>query len=153
MSESADSERHGVAHSQLEYGRTEWQSVGPIGLDALARLVHLREEHFLGRPVPVQPVGRAALEGAQRPAVELAGVRRQQVLEERLGFHLRAVVEPALGLGPDRRQRIFAGTPRVWLAQLGGAQARAQVAPRRFAVHARFHRRVVSHAARLIFIH
>ena len=82
---------------------------------------HLGEKHFLGWSVPVPPVVTAALKRAQRPTIDLPGVRvGQQVLKERLGLHFRAFLQPALGLRPDRRQRILPRPPRVRLAQFCG---------------------------------
>src|ERR1035438_3572625 len=75
--------------------------VGPVGLDALAWLVYLREEHLLRRPMSPQPLNNPPLERAQGSPVRLAWMGGEQMLEKSFRFHFRALLEPTLGLGPD----------------------------------------------------
>ena len=134
-------------------GHAEFVGVGPIGLDAFPRFVHLGEKHLLGRTMSAQPVARAALKRAQRPAVEFPRQCSQQVIEERLGLHFRADREPALGFGPDLGQRVGARAPRVRLCAGLRAEVRRQILPGRLPVHAGLHRGVTGRAVQLMFVH
>lgn len=127
--------------------------IGPVGLKALAQLMHLREENFLGRPVAAQPVGHPPLERPQGPPVGFARMGREQMLEQRLGLHLRALLEPPLGLWPDLHQWIASRPPQVWLLQGLRTSVRRQIPHGRLPMHACFHGRVVNHAALLELVH
>lgn len=122
-------------------------------MDALAGFVILREEHLLRRTMSAQPVGPAALEGPQGPAIELAGMRGEQMLEQRLRFNPGALFEPPLRFRPDPGQWIGPRAPRMWLSQVFRTRLRRHIAACRLAVHPRLHRSLPEQAAGLVLLH
>ena len=92
-----------VREGQACEGDVEFVGVRPVHLNRLPRFNDLGKEHLFGRAVVAAPRLHAALEGAQgtgRQGGRSGAELRDQVLEERLGFHLRSGGKEAFRLGP-----------------------------------------------------
>ena len=85
-----------------------------------ARLMHLGEEHFLGRPMQRPPAPHLPLQGPQLPVAEPAGVAALQFLEDCLGLQSRLVCQQRTHLRPDFGERIRPRSPVVRLGRLAG---------------------------------
>ncbi len=110
------------------------------------RLMHLGEEHFLGRPVLRAPLPHAPLQRPPRPLPVLAGVLLLQPLQQRLGLQPRLALQQLLQARPDRREGIRPGPPGAGHRRAVGAGA---ILARGLAIHACLHRRVAQRCSSL----
>ena len=85
--------------------------VGKVGCRQPARLMHLREEHFLGRPGQGPPTLHLALQAAQLPVGEPTRIATLQLAEQGFGLESRLTLQQRTHLGPDLRERIDARPP------------------------------------------
>lgn len=107
-----------------------------------ARLMHLGEEHLLGRAVLRLPLPHAPL---QRPPAPLPGRTRHralQPLQQGLGLQGRLALQQLLQPRPDRRQWVGPGPPGARRPLLAGPVGPVPVLPGGLAIHARTHRRL-----------
>ena len=107
-----------------------------------ARLVHLGEEHLLGRPVPRLPLAHAPLQRPAGPLPGRAGGLALQPLQERLGLQRRLALQQLLQPRPHRGQRVRPGPPGAGPALLAGQAVGVAVLAGGLAVHAGAHRRL-----------
>jgi hypothetical protein len=107
-----------------------------------ARVMHLAEEHFLGRAFGRPPTFYTPLKTPQQRVVEFAWVLGLQPLEERIGHQARSVFELLLDLRPDRRELVAAGPPIPLRHDLAGKSLTTPLLPSRLFVHVRFIRRL-----------
>jgi hypothetical protein len=105
-----------------------------------ARLMHLTEKHFLGRPVLSLPLPHAPLQGPPPWLPILAGVFTLQHFEQRLGLQPRFTLQQRFQTRPYLHQGIDPGTPGVCRPALTGKLATVAVFPAGFTIHACFHR-------------
>ena len=102
-------------------------------------LMHLREEHFLGRAVLRLPLADTPLQRAPAPLPGLAGELTLQPLQQGLGLQAGLALEQFLQTRPHGSERVGPGPPgawRPWARQLGSVP----VLPCGLAIHACSHR-------------
>jgi len=78
-----------------------------------ARLVHLGEEHFLGRTVQRSPAAHLPLQGPQLSVREPTRMAALQLLEDRLGLKPRVLLQQFAHFRPDRDEWIDPCPPGV----------------------------------------
>jgi len=105
-----------------------------------ARLMHLAEEHFLGRPVLRPPLPHPPFHRPPLPLPVLARAFPLQPLHQRLGLQSRLTLQQFLQPRPDLEQRIHPGAPRAACAGLTGQLTPVAILPCALAIHACFHR-------------
>jgi hypothetical protein len=86
-------------------------AVGEVAGRQPAGVMHLGEEHLLGRPLHGPPLLDVPLQGAQLPVGEAAGEAPLQVGEQGLGLQARVDGQLLGKLGPDVGERVGPGTP------------------------------------------
>jgi hypothetical protein len=79
--------------------------------------VHLRKEHFLGRPVLGLPLPHPPLQRSPRRGGALARLRLLQPVPQRLGLQAWFPLQLSGHGGPNFGQRVRPGPPASWLAQ------------------------------------
>jgi hypothetical protein len=105
-----------------------------------ARLMHLAEEDFLGRPVLGLPLPHPPLQRPPVPVPVLLGLLTRQPVQQRFGLQARLPAQQFLQTGPHRGERIGPGTPGVGRAPLAGQLAEVTVLPCGLAIHVGLHR-------------
>jgi hypothetical protein len=121
-------------------GHAQGVHVAEVGGPQAARLMHLGEEHFLGRAVLRLPLPHAPL---QRPAAafpSLAGDLPLQPLQQGLGLQPGFALEQFLQPRPDASQGIGPGAPEARRAPLAGQFGLVAVLPGGLAIHVGAHR-------------
>jgi hypothetical protein len=108
-----------------------------------ARLMHLAEEHFLGRPVLGTPLPHAAFHRPPLTLPVLAGTFPLQPVHQGLGLQRRLTLQQLFQPRPDVLKRIDPGTPGVGRAAVAGPLAPVAVLACGLAIHASLHRRVL----------
>jgi hypothetical protein len=106
-----------------------------------ARLMHLREEHFLGRPRRGPPAPHLPLQRPHLPVGEPARVTPLQLPEDRLGLQTRLLSQQDANLRPDLGERIDPGRPVVRPGQRAGQLLPPPILACRLVVHVRPRRR------------
>ncbi len=129
-----------VSESLARNAHAQAVHVCEIGGTEPARLMHLAEEHFLGRTVLRLPLPHPPLQGAPVPLPVLLGLLPFEPLQERLGLQRCLPLQQLLQLRPDAGQRIGPRPPRVRPATFAGQLALIPVLACRLAIHRRFHR-------------
>jgi hypothetical protein len=104
-------------------GDAQAGAVREVGGAQPAGLMHLGEEHFLGRSVQGPPLFEAPLQGAQLAVGEPARVLALQPGEQRLGFQAGVEGQQVLDLGPDVGEGIGPCSPGMVHAYLTGQPA------------------------------
>jgi hypothetical protein len=108
------------------------------------RLVHLREENFLGRSRHGPPLLDPALQGAELAVRESPRKAPLQVHKQRLGFQTRVQSQLFFELRPDLGERVVARTPRtVHTFDLAGDFAEPPILPCGLGIHAGLGRRLL----------
>jgi hypothetical protein len=106
-----------------------------------ARLVHLAEEHFLGRPRQRPPTPHLPLQRPQLPVGETARIATPQLGEDRLGLQARLPLEQRTNLHPHLGERIDPRRPIVRQSHLARQLPQPPILPSRLVVHVRPRRR------------
>src|SRR5262249_6992192 len=102
-----------------------------------AGVMHLGEEHLLGRPVQGTPLLEPPLQRTQLAVGETPRVAALQVAKQRLGLQAGVELEHRLQLGPDRGGRIRAcAVVALHAFDLAGELAPTAVLAGRLGVHA-----------------
>jgi hypothetical protein len=120
---------------------TQAVHVGEVRRTQSARLMHLAEEDFLGRPVPRLPLAHAPLQRASLTVPILGGVFALQPAQERSGLQGRLALQQLLQTRPDASQRIGPGAPGVRRARFARQSAQLAILPCGLAIHVCLHRR------------
>ena len=112
----------------------------------------VRNELFFHRQSIVENQSAARLRdgaraGAQSVGRKLLGTLGEVVLEERLRFDLRRVLQPPHDLGPDGRECVGVRLPVSRLLKRGRSGGTSQIASCRLPIHPRLHRRKANAAA------
>lgn len=133
--------QHEVVEQVLEHDTADRHpqrgAVGEVAGTQPARVMHLGEEHFPGRPVQGPPLLDPPLERPHLPVGEATGVAALQVGEQGPGLQPRIELQQRLQFGPDLDEGIRAGTPVTLHAlDLTGQLAEATVLARRLGGHA-----------------
>jgi hypothetical protein len=105
-----------------------------------ARLVHLREEHFLVRTRQRTPTLHPPLHRPQHFVAVLPRITLLQERQQRVRLQLRRPFQLSLHLRPHRRQRVHARPPRACLPPLSW-HFPLPVLPCRLPIHVRLQRR------------
>ncbi len=101
-----------------------------------ARLMHLGEEHFLGRPVQGPPLLDAALQGPQLAIAEAAGKAPLQLAKQCLGLQAGGQPQLLFQVGPDFGEEVGPRSPVMFHEHLAGQLAEPPVLPCRLGVQA-----------------
>lgn len=137
--------QHEVMHQVVERLTRDRHSqtahVGKVRRAQSPRFVHLREEHFLGRPVRGLPGAHPTLEGPPHPVRVLPGMRRLEPTQQRDRLQPRLAHQLLLDLRPHRRQRVRPRPPRPRPPPLAGQRTRPPVFTPALAIHPGLHRR------------
>jgi hypothetical protein len=100
-----------------------------------ARLMHLAEEHLLGRPRRGPPLLHLPLQGPQLSVAESARIAPLQICEDGLGLQPRLLLQQGTNRHPDLGERINPGPPVVWPGQLAGQLLQSSILACRLVVH------------------
>lgn len=127
-----------VVERFAEDGDAELGHAGEITLGEPPRLVHLGEEHLLGRPFEGTPLFDPSLQATELDVGETTREAALQVEKEGLGLKPR--VEPELfeKFGPDVLERVLPGPPGMGSSSLTGKRVGVTVLACRFLVDAGF---------------
>ena len=98
-------------------------AVREVGGTQPAGLMHLAEEHFLGRSVLRPPLFDPPLQGPQLTIGETTRIATLQPGEQGLSLQSRVEGQLFLDLGPDVGERIEPGSPGMFHAHLTGQLA------------------------------
>jgi hypothetical protein len=104
-------------------GDPETGAVREVGGTQPAGLMHLAEEHFLGRSVFRPPLFDAALQGPQLTIGKTTRLMALQPREQRPRFQSRVEEQLLLDQGPGIRERIEPRSPGMFHAHLTGQLA------------------------------
>jgi hypothetical protein len=102
-----------------------------------AWLMHLREEHLLGRPARGTPELDVPLQRPQLVVGKTPRITPLQLAENRFGLEPRIAFEQVVDLAPDRLERIGPGRPIVRLGVFTGQLAQIAVFACRLLIHVR----------------
>jgi hypothetical protein len=112
-------------------------AVGEVAGTQPAGVMHLGEEHLLGRTLQGAPPLDPSLQGAELTVGEAAGETPPQVGEQGLGLEPGVQAEQLLQLGPDVGEGVGPGQPIAFHAlDLAGQSAKAAVLACGLGVHA-----------------
>jgi hypothetical protein len=100
-----------------------------------ARLMHLGEEHLLGRPRRGPPAPHLPLQRSQLPVGEPPRVAALQLAEDCLGLEPRLFLQQRADLRPDFGERIDPGLPVMGPGQLAGQLLQPPIFACRLVVH------------------
>jgi hypothetical protein len=100
-----------------------------------ARLMHLAEEHLLGRSRRGPPLLHLPLQGPQLSVAEPARIAPLQLAEESLGLQPRLLLQQGTNLRPDLGERIDPGPPVVRPGQRAGQLLQSPILACRLVVH------------------
>ena len=117
-------------------GNAQAGAMGEVRRTQSAGLMHLGEEHLLGRPVLGPPLLDAPLQGAELAVGEPARVLALQPGEQGLAFEARVEGELLLDLGPDVGEGVGAGSPVMPHTHLAGQPAKPAIFACRLVVEA-----------------
>jgi hypothetical protein len=106
-----------------------------------ARLMLLREEHFLRRPRLRTPTLDVPLQRPQLLVRELPRMPPLQLAENRLGLQPRIAFQKFADLVPDRLERVGPRHPSVRLGDFAGQLVQIAILPCRLFIHVREPRR------------
>jgi hypothetical protein len=109
-----------VVERLAEDGDAELGHAGEVALGEPARLVGLREEHLLGRPLEGPPLFDPSLQAPELDVGEPPGEAALQVEEEGLGLEARVEPEQFQQFGPDVLERVLPGPPGMRDSSLAG---------------------------------
>jgi len=133
--------QHEVVDQVLEHdpvdGHPQLGAVREVTGAQPAGVMHLAEEHLPGLPVQRPPLLDPTLQGTQLAVGETARVATLQIREQGLGLQAGIELQLLLQFGPDRRERIGAGTVVALHAfDLAGQPVEPAVLAGRLGVHA-----------------
>jgi hypothetical protein len=117
-------------------GHLQAAGVREVGGTQVAGPVDLAEEHLLGRPVQGAPLLDVALQGAQLPVGEAAGVLALKPVEHGLGLQAGVEGQLLLDARPDLGERVRSRPPGMRHAHLAGQPAEPAVLARGLIVEA-----------------
>lgn len=100
-----------------------------------AGFMHLREEHFLGRPPESAPTLQVPLQRPQLAVQEAARIAPPQLAEDRLRLQSGIAVEQFENLVPNRLEGIASRRPVVWLGDFAGQFTQIAVFACRLLIH------------------
>ena len=109
-----------VVERLAEDGDAELGHAGEIRLGETTRLVDLREEHLLGRPLEGTPLLDPPLEAAELDVGEASRIAALQVEEEGLGLEPRVEPQQVEEFSPDVLERVLPSPPGVRDTSLTG---------------------------------
>jgi hypothetical protein len=111
-------------------------AVREVGRTQPTGMMHLGEEHFLGRSRQGPPLFDAPLQGPQLAIGEAAGVLALQPGEQRQGFQAGVEGQLLLDLGPDAGEGVGPRSPGMIHAYLAGQPAEPAILACRLVVDA-----------------
>jgi hypothetical protein len=111
-------------------------AVREVGRTQPTGMMHLGEEHFLGRPRQSPPLFDAPLQGPQLAIGEAAGVLALQPGKQRQGFQARVEGQLLLNFGPDVGEGVGPSSPGMVHAYLTGQPAEPAILASRLVVDA-----------------
>jgi hypothetical protein len=107
--------QHEVVDQVLEQrtvdGHAQLGAVREVAGTQPAGVMHLGEEHLLGRPGQGAPATDTPLQGAELPVGKAAGVASLQILEQGLGLQGGVEAKQLFQLWPDLGERVRPGAP------------------------------------------
>jgi hypothetical protein len=119
-------------------GDPQARAVREVGRTQPTGMMHLGEEHFLGRPRQGPPLFDAPLQSPQLTIGEAAGVLALQPGEQCQGFQAGVEDQLLLDLGPDARERVGPCSPDMVHAYLTRQPAEPAILACRLVVDAGF---------------
>jgi hypothetical protein len=122
-------------------GHAEAGAMREIAGPQPARLMHLGEEHFLGRPVQGPPLLDAALQGSQLAVRETPRIKPLQLAKQRLGLQAGRQPQLLFQLGPNLDEDIGPRSPVMFHDHLAGQLAEPPVLPCRLGIQTGLRRR------------
>ena len=129
-----------VIHHMLERltgdGHAQAAQVREIRGTQPTRLMHLAEEHLLGRALRRPPNPDSPLERPQLAVVEKARVLALQPGEQRIGAQRGRVLEQHLDSRPHLGERIVASSPGARRTRVTGQAFHVAITPSRLPIHA-----------------
>jgi hypothetical protein len=119
-------------------GDPQARAVREVGRTQPTGMMHLGEEHFLGRPRQGPPLFDAPLQGPQLAIGEAARVLPLQPGEQRQGFQAGVEGQLLLDLGPDAGEGVGPRSPGMVHAYLTGQPAEPAILASRLLIDAGF---------------
>jgi hypothetical protein len=121
-------------------GHTQVVHVREVRRAQPARLMHLAEKHFLGRPVLGFPDPHPSFHRPPVPLPVSVGVFALQPPDQRLGLQPWLLTQQLQQTWPDINERIRSRSPVMRRWRFTGQLATHAVLPSGLSIHARFHR-------------